>query len=108
MLRIVMNPYAPPSTPDGSSLSSSKWSRRFIILNLSLVALPAMILLALYSLVAFSNRMELDPATGDPVTYQHFVWIDAEPWTIAAYFLLPNVILAVTFAVWYHGARRSK
>ncbi len=51
---------------------------------------------------------ETASTTGDPVTYQHFVWVDIQPWQTAAYFLIPNGILAAAFAGWYHRKRKSE
>jgi hypothetical protein len=107
MNRSEMNPYSPSLIPDGSSPSSPGWLRRFVILNGFLLAVPGVVLLALYFVVWLANQREIDPITGDPVTYEHFVWIDVEPWGAIAYFLVPNLILAFIFVYWYRGARRQ-
>lgn len=82
--------------------------RRFMILNAVLLAIPGIALLALYVSVALANQWETDVTTGDPVAYQHFVWVDVDSWATALYFLLPNTILAVAFGVWYNHARQLR
>jgi hypothetical protein len=96
------NPYSPTSTPNLAAVSSPKWLRRFTILNLSLLAVPGIVLLVLYIVNASSNYWETDTASGDPVTYQHFVGIDVAPMAAALYFVVPNAILAVALSVWYN------
>ena len=83
------------------------WLRWFTILNVCLLAVPGIVLLVLFFVYALSNHWEADPdpASGDPVTYQHFVWIDVEPLTAARYFVVPNAILAVALSVWHYRAR---
>lgn len=78
MNRPETNPYLPTSTPNLAAVPSPRRQRRFTILN-SLLAVPGIVLLVLYIVNASSNHWETDPASGDPVTYQHFVWIDVEP-----------------------------
>lgn len=104
----MKNPYTPTSNPAGVTYSASpRWLRRFVILNGILVAVPVMAYVLLYLLVAILNQREIDPITGAPVMYEHFVWIDVEPLFAVAFFLVPNLILAVTFIYGLVRPRRS-
>lgn len=106
MKRPETNPYSPTSTPNLAAAPSPRWLRRFTILNVSLLAVPGIVLLVLYIVNASANRWETDSASGDPVMYQHFVWIDVAPMAAALYFVVPNAMLAVALSVWYNRTRR--
>ncbi len=79
-----------------------------MILNAVLLAIPGIVLLSIYLSVALANQWETDVTTGDPVTYEHLVWVDVEFWATVLYFLLPNMILAMAFGVWCNRARQSR
>jgi hypothetical protein len=51
-----------------------------------------------FSLIRYSAAWKSGTQTGAPVVFQHFFWIDVDPWFATAYFLFPNGILAALFA----------
>ena len=96
-----MNPYSSPTTTESlSTIQPPPWLRRLIILNSTLLIIPFVCLVVAYVLIRFSTAWESVTQTGDPVVYQHFFWINVDPWFATAYFLVPNGILAALFARW--------
>jgi hypothetical protein len=69
------------------------------MLNAVLLAIPILLWIAIYGVNSLANNVQVDPATGDPVTYQHVVWVEINVSAFAIYFLVPNMILAIVFAV---------
>ena len=44
----------------------------------------------------------MPPATqGAPVLYEHTVWVEVDPWGLAALILIPNGILLAMFVAWW-------
>ena len=96
-----MNPYSPPTTFESrKSTQSPAWLHRIIVLNLTLLFIPFVCLVAVYTFIRLSSSWDSATQTGDPVVYQHFFWIDVDRWFATAYFLVPNGILAALFAHW--------
>jgi hypothetical protein len=95
----VSNPYAPTSRTDDKLRVTPKWLRRFFILNAVLLAIPTVLWIAVYAVNSFANNFRVDPATKDPVTYQHVVWVDINISVFVIYFLVPNMIFAIVLAV---------
>lgn len=93
------NPYSPTSQTDDKPRATPKWLRRFFILNAVLMAIPTVLWIAVYAVNSLANNFRVDPATKDPVTYQHVVWVDIHVSVFAIYFLVPNMIFAIVFAV---------
>ena len=46
------------------------------MLNAVLLAIPILLWIAIYGVNSLANNVQVDPATGDPVTYQHVVWVE--------------------------------
>lgn len=102
---LVMNPYSSPTTAQSTSkMQAPPWLRRTVILNAMLVVLPLACLVVVYAFIRLSAARESATPTGDPVVYQHFFWINVDPWFAAAYFLVPNGILATVYACWKFGS----
>lgn len=96
-----MNPYSSPTTHESrKSTQSPAWLHRIIVLNLTLLFIPVVCLVAVYTFIHLSSFWESATQTGAPVVYQHFFWIDVDRWFAAAYFLVPNGILAALFTRW--------
>jgi hypothetical protein len=70
-----------------------------MILNAALLAIPIVLGLVGYGIATFPNDIQVDPATGDPITYKHIVWIEFSVWPFAIYLLVPNVIFAMFFVI---------
>ena len=95
----MSNPYAPASRTDDKPQSSPKWLRRLLILNAVLLAIPVVLWIAIYGVNLLPDNVQVDPTTGDPATYQHVVWVEINLSAFASYFLVPNMIFAIVFAV---------
>lgn len=70
-----------------------------MILNAALLAILIVLGLVGYGIATFPQNVQLDPISGDPITYQHIVWIEFSVWPFAIYLLVPNVIFAIIFAI---------
>jgi hypothetical protein len=105
----VTNPYIPPRTAESlSTTQSPTWLGRSIILNVTLLSIPLVALVGAYAYIRLSTAWESATQTGDPVVYQHFFWINVDPWFAIAYFLVPNGILAGLFAIWKFRSAKEK
>lgn len=87
--------------------SRSRWLRGVLILNGALVAIPAILAFFAYLYIKIELAIEAARNNGDPVIYQHFFWVEGPIWPIIVYFLIPNGILAGTFAAWYYSTYRQ-
>jgi hypothetical protein len=70
-----------------------------MILNAALLAVPIVLGLVGYGIASFPHNVQVDPTTGDPITYEHIVWIEFSVWPFVIYLLVPNVIFAMVFVV---------
>ena len=105
-----MNPYSSPTTAESlSAIKPSPWLRRLIILNGTLLIIPLICLVVAYAFIRLSTAWESARQLGDPIVYQHFCWINVDPWFAIAYFLVPNGILAALFARWrFRSTKRNQ
>lgn len=65
-----------------------------------LLTIPCVCLVVAFALIRLSAAWKSATQTGDPVVYQHFFWIDVNPWFATTFFLVPNGILAILIARW--------
>ena len=95
----MSNPYTPTTTQSIGRTRSPRWWRRLAILNATLIIVPAAVVLVIYLWVKRFGGL-VPPATqGDPVLYEHTVWVEVDPWGLAA--LIPNGILLAMFVAWW-------
>ena len=90
-------------------MKPSTWLRRLIILNGTLLIIPLTCLMVAYAFIRLSTAWESATQPGAPIVYQHFFWINVDPWFALAYFLVPNGILAALFARWrFRSTKRNQ
>lgn len=103
-----MNPYSPTSTVQVASKRRPSWLLRAFFLNAILLGIPGVVLVAIeWGAVLFSGWRD-DSITGNPVTFQHFVWFEVPSWAAVVYFLIPNAIFAVAYAAWGNPEEESE
>ena len=70
-----------------------------VILNLILLALPASAIAFAYISIQLELRREMDSQTNGPIVYEtEFIGISGPPWSMFAYFIVPNVLMLVYLA----------
>ncbi|MFN7737681.1 MAG: hypothetical protein ACK5O8_16310 [Pirellula sp.] len=97
----MSNPYSPTTTQSIGGAKAPRWWRRFAILNAALIIAPATVVLFIYLWVKLFGGLVPAATEGGPVLYEHTVWIEVDPWGLAALFLIPNGILLAMFVAWW-------
>lgn len=97
----MSNPYSPTTTQSIGGAKAPRWWRRFAILNAALIIVPATVVLFIYLWVKLFGGLVPAATEGDPVLYEHTVWVEVDPWGLAALFLIPNGILLAMFVAWW-------
>ena len=101
------NPYSIPATLEGPLRRKPRWVPCALILNAVLIAIPMLLLLAANVWIRIVSDSEGVTETGDPVSYQHFVWIEIRVWPTIAYLAIPNALLLAAHLVWYNRERQA-
>lgn len=99
--------YSTPATAAFKSRAKPRWLRRALILNGVLLAILMFLALVVFCWIWLDSEWEAATTAGDPVTYQHFIWIEVQLWPAVAYFLIPNGILLAAFFAWYNRERNT-
>jgi len=97
----VSNPYSPTTTQSIGRTRSPRWWRRLAILNATLIIVPAAVVLVIFLWVKLFGGLVPAATEGGPVLYEHTVWVEVDPWGLAALILIPNGILLTMFVVWW-------
>ena len=75
--------------------------KAYLLLNLVLVMIPIVFATGIYAWLVVEAWQATRDNHGDPVTYQHFFWVDPSGYLlITFYFLVPNWLLFLVRGLW--------